>query len=300
MKQIVRNPHNLAYLFLLIITLWSLVAFFTYHIVPLPERMPEAFIATLDRELRPGEPVFLTDQRYDAFVWNHPQYNIFPGGGRHGAQASAQGRFFVVGSSDLPGEFSALKKEFSITAVAREDGMALWRFVRREGAPAEFRLSDSFPADITVRSSVFPDGASFENGEFTVGHATWEKVQVKSGEFGGERRSALSVHPLNGDDQWIELTVDPAPWHAEALAFGDGGAAAGDCKGSCPPAKIVVTQGERSVSFESADNRWQRSDLAGFDATRPLTIRVSVSKAGRRHFFCDLFFIVPPAKEESL
>ncbi len=300
MKRMLRNPYNLAYLFLLAVALWSLFAFFTYHIVPLPERMPEAFTAILDKELRPGEPLFLTDQRYDAFVWNHPQYNIFPGGGRRGAQAAAQGRFFVVGASDLPGEFAALKKEFSVTAVARENGMTLWRFVRREGMPAEFRLSDSFPTGITVRSSVFPNGAVWENGEFTVGRAVWEKVQVKSGEFGGERRSAISVHPLNGDDQWIELTVDPAPWHAETLAFGYGVAASGDCKGSCPSVNIVVTQGERSVAFESADNRWQRSDLAGFDATRPLTIRMSVSKAGRRHFFCDLFFIVPPAKEEGL
>ncbi len=297
MMRILRNPHNLAYLFLILLALWSLGSFFTYHIAPLPERMPSSFITILDRDLRPGEPVFLTDQRYDALVWNHPNYNIFPGGGRRGDQAAGQGRFFLIGSSNLPQEFSRLSKDFSAAVVAQENGLTLWHFARREGSPVEFRLSDSFPAGITARSSVFPEGAPLANGEFTVGHAVWEKVQVKSGEFGGERRSALSVHPLDGDDQWVELAVDPRAWHADALALGYGIAASGDCKGACPAVQITVTQGERHLSFTSADNRWQRSNLAGFEATKPLTIRVSVARAGRRHFFCDLFFEVSPEAE---
>jgi len=292
MKKVFYNRYNLAFIFLMVTSLWALFSFFTYHIAPLPERMPEKFTSIFDRELHPGEAVYLTDQRYDAFVWNHPNYNIFPGGGRNADRARTMSRFFLVGSPSLPSDFKALEKDFSVSPIATEEGVTLWRFTHRRGCPFFYRLSDAFPEGVTVRSSQFPDEAPFRNGEFIVGNAVWERVKVKTGEFGTEKQTALSVHPLNGLDQWVELIVDPLPWKAKSLSFGYGIASSGDCKGTCSPVKVTVVQGEKTLFFETTDGVWRQADLTDIAPDQVLAIRVVVEKAGRRHFYCDLFFHV--------
>ncbi|HSA33124.1 MAG TPA: hypothetical protein P5077_05305 [bacterium] len=289
MKVSPRTPYNIAFALILLTAVWSVFSFFSYHIAPLPERMPGPLLDTLSREVRPGEPIYLADQRFDRFVGSHPQYNIFPGGGSNAPKAARASRFFLVVGASMPGDFGDLDG-FSATVAAAVEGLTLWRFERTDGAPAEYLLSDAFPDGLVIRSSAFPDGAAFRNGEFVIGPAPWERAQVKSGEFGPERRTALSVHPLDGPDKWIELTADPARWRAAAISLGYGIAASGDCKGQCPPVTVTVTQEERERSFTTRDGVWQQAELKGFAADRPLTIRVVADKAGKRHFYCDLIF----------
>lgn len=289
MKLSPRTPYNIAFSLIMLTALWSIVSFFSYHIAPLPERMPAAFLDILSREVRPGEPIYLADQRFDRFVGSHPQYNIFPGGGLNAPKAARAARFFLVGGASMPGDFGDIEG-FSSTVAAGSDGLTLWRFDRIDGAPAEYLLSDAFPDGLTVRSSAFPDGAAFRNGEFVIGPAAWERAQIKTGEFGPERRTALSVHPLDGAGKWIELMVDPARWRADAISIGYGIAASGDCKGQCPPVTVTVTQDERERSFTTRDMVWQQAELNGFAPDRPLAIRIVAEKAGKRHFYCDLIF----------
>lgn len=289
MKLSPRTPYNIAFVLLMLTALWGVASFFSYQIAPLPERMPAAFLDLLSREVRPGEPIYLADQRFDQFVGAHPEHNIFPGGGSNAARAARAARFFLIGGASMPSDFRGLT-EFEATVAATAEGMTLWRFDRTDGAPAEYLLSDAFPDGLTVRSSAFPDGAAFRNGEFVLGPAPWERAQIKSGEFGPERRTALSVHPLDGADKWIELTVDPARWRAAAISIGYGIAASGDCKGQCPPVAVTVTQEGRERSFTTRDMVWQQSELKDFAVDRPLAIRIVAEKAGKRHFYCDLIF----------
>ncbi|HNT27998.1 MAG TPA: hypothetical protein PKH10_07455 [bacterium] len=289
MKFSSRTPYNIAFVFLMLTAIWSVFSFFSYHTAPLPERMPGPLLDILSREVRPGEPIYLADQRFDLFVGSHPQYNIFPGGGSNAPKAARAARFFLVSGASMPDDFDDIEG-FSVTVAAEAEGMTLWRFDRTDGALAEYLLSDAFPEGLTIRSSAFPDGARYRNGEFVIGPMAWERAQIKSGEFGPARRTALSVHPLDGADKWIELTVDPARWRAEVILLGYGIASSGDCKGQCPPVTVTVTQGERTRSFETRDMVWQQAELREFAADLPLTIRIVAEKAGKRHFYCDLIF----------
>gem|GEM_PF-911647 len=294
MKLSPRTPYNIAFVFLMLTALWGVVSFFSYHIAPLPERLPPAVLNALQAAARPGERIYLADQRFDQFVGSHPQFNIFPGSGRNASRAAADTQFFLIGDQTLPRSFAALDG-FTIREIAYADGVTLRRFDKAGAQFADYRVSDSFPEGLMVRSSVYPAGAPFRDRLFVTGLDSWQNVQIKEGEFSKKPRVALAVHPLDGADKWVELTVDPARWQASRMLFEYGVADSGDCKGGCPPVKITLTQEERVITVESADGQWRTAPLDGFATGRPFTVRVAVDKAGKRHFFCDILFQVPLA-----
>lgn len=294
MKLSSRTPYNIAFVFLMLTALWGVASFFSYQIAPLPEKMPPAIQKAIETDSRPGDRIYLADQRFDQFVGSHPQFNIFPGTGKNASIAAEDTHFYLIGGSSLRHSFAALK-DFDHREIAYADGVTLWRFDKAGALFAEYRLSDSFPEGLMVRSSVYPDGSPRRNRLFVTGTEVWQNVQAGGGEFGRKSRTALSTHPLNGGDQWVELTVDPARWQAAEMAFEYGVADSGDCKGGCPPVKITVTQDEKIITLESKDGQWQSAPLNGFAPGRPFTVRIVADKAGKRHFFCDILLRAPLA-----
>ncbi|HOW50516.1 MAG TPA: hypothetical protein PLV42_00570 [bacterium] len=294
MKLSPRTPYNIAFVFLMLTALWGMVSFFSYHIAPLPERMPQPLLNALEAAARPGERIYLADQRFDQFVGSHPQFNIFPGSGKNASIAAADTQFFLIGGTSLRSDFAALEG-FDRREVAFADGVTLWRFDKRGAQFAEYRLSDSFPDGASVRSSLYPDGSPLKDRAFITGRDPWQNIQVSGAEFGKKHRTALTAHPLHGADQWIELTVDPAQWKAPRISFEYGVADSGDCKGGCQPVRITITQDEKNIRLESKDALWQEAPLDGFAADRPFTVRIVAPHAGKRHFFCDVLFRAPVA-----
>lgn len=91
-------PHNAVLVFSVLLVLWVVYSFFSWHLRPLPKRIPAGIVSEINTKGFPGEPVFLSSQLMDEFVLNHPDLNIFPAGGESLKNAQTMPVFYIIES----------------------------------------------------------------------------------------------------------------------------------------------------------------------------------------------------------
>ncbi|HQN72211.1 MAG TPA: hypothetical protein PLB16_02235 [bacterium] len=273
--------HNVAAVFAIILTIWALHSFFSWHTAPTPEEIPEKISESL--EILHGEPVFLSSQLLDKLVLNHPEINFFPAGGNSLKNAKTSGLFYILQKFQTL-DCTDIDKEIKSEIIAQTTGFTLKKCYSSQNSNIVY--ASSFIEKMTVTTDDFEIPAKFINGQFRTGPSGWQKIETGSAEFGDDFRTAVSAHPLP-DKKKITIVIPSVDINTKKIVLGAGIANSGVFKGSRP---VIITAFQNSLKKEikSADGKWVEHELKNFSGSEPVTITVHTEKSGKRHFYFDL------------
>lgn len=266
----------------IIITFWSLWNFFHFQIAPVSDKLPDKIKKIIQQN---PAPVFLSSQLLDKLVLNHPELNIFPGGGNTLQYASSFGSFYIADKYQAL-DCIDINHELNSETVGESDGFKLKRCTL-EGHINVITAS-SMIENLKVRVEGMNSDIPYKNERFRTGHSGWQKIEAGAGEFGDQHRFAISAHPLP-DNKIIEITVLPPDRVISKMVLGAGISNSGKQKGS-KPVMITATQNELKKEMKTVDGRWIENELTGFSADEPVKLIISTKKSGKRHFYFDLFY----------
>lgn len=289
MKKIFLNKYNLSLVFTIFIALWAAYSFFSYQIQELPDRLPDTLEKYLKENYLYGEPVILSEETLDQLVWKYPEYNIYPGGGKNAEKAAEFANFLLISYNGIPRAFKNLK-DYEQKPVISEGIFSIHRFVKKDAGYLEYR-SVNFFEKLKVTSVLRPEPSPLINGEYKTGPEPWNNVLIKSSDFFGKRRTAISAHPLGGADKFVYIELPPFRDGGAEVVFEWGVADSGECS-NCNPVKAELTQDDKTLLLLSQDRVWQSKKLDGFVAGKPVKLSISANDAGKRHFHFDMVYRV--------
>jgi hypothetical protein len=275
--------HNAAAVFAIILTIWALHSFFSWHISPIPEKIPEKVLEQSGAEFKHGEPLFLSSQLLDKLVLNHPELNIYPAGGNSLKNAKSMGVFYILEkfqSLDCDQIDNKLKREI----IANTEGFVLKKCISPDSSNIIY--ASSFIEKMTVTTDDEEIPAKFINGKFKTGRSGWQKIEAGSAEFGDDFKSAISAHPLP-DKKKITILMPSVDIRTKKIVLGAGIANSGVFRGS-KPVIITASQNNLKKELKSVDGKWVERELSGFSGDEPVTITIHTEKSGKRHFYFDL------------
>lgn len=287
MKKCCTN-HNLVLLFAISLTLWAVYSFFSWQIKPLPQKIPDELINNIMQEGYFGEPAFLSSQMMDAFVLNHPDLNIFPAGGEALKNAQSLKNFYIIESFQSL-DCKDIDKNLDERFIVSSNGYTLKKCKSSKAGDQTINAS-SFLEKFTVTVAPSTEPVRFQRGVFKTGRNGWQKIEIGSAEFNKKNIIALSAHPLP-DQKEIKIEIPPVDKKSKKIIVGYGIADSGKVKGS-KPVEMKISQLSNEVKFLSVDGKWNEKEIKGFSSFEPLTVTISVTNSGKRHFYFDISYIL--------
>lgn len=287
MKKIF-TKHNAVLVFSIFLTTWAVYSFFSWHLKPLPQKIPAEIVSMIDSKGYFGEPVFLSSQLMDEFVLNHPDLNIFPAGGDTLSNAKSIRNFYII-ESFQPLKCSTISKDFKEELLLSSNGYALKK-CNSSKIKEEVINASSFLEKFIVTVSPSIEPVMFRRGSFKTGHNGWQKIEVGSAEFNNKNMMAISAHPLP-ENKKIIIEIPSIDKNTSKITIGYGIADSGKHKGS-KPVEITVLQLSNEIKIHSSDGKWIEKKLSGFSSFEPITVTISVEKSGKRHFFFDIRYFL--------
>lgn len=283
------NYYNLITIFIVLISIWAAVTFFTHRIKALPKKMPSDFEKILRNEAVPGEAVFLGSQMLDHFVWKYSDFNVYPAGGSTIELTKSRDHFFFLScNGNLPG---VIKKREDIHAVLtkKSDGCSLIRFVKKN--LEHFNIfASSMISSFKVTSSFREQEVPFKNGMFVTGPQVWQRVYINRKKFSGVYREAVSAHPVGDSGTRLCIVVPSLSFPVEKMFFEGGISDSGRFSGGAP-VQVTLSQNDRTLKIECED-KWKREKLRDFSPEIPIEITIESKKSGKRHFHFDIIYHV--------
>jgi hypothetical protein len=287
LKKIRQNIFNITAIFFTVVTLWSIYSFFSWHLRPLPEKLPVGIENYISENLKTGEPLFLSSELLDRLVLEYPALNIFPAGGNSLKNASSYNDFYIISA------FNKLKcknisKDLEALTVLREEGFKLIKCTKKDSGKKVVYAS-SFLSRFTVTTGEEDTPAEFLKGQFITGDRSWQKINSGSSVFEGVLKFAISAHPLN-ENKIISVKIPPLDIDAVSIKGGFGIADTGVTRRSTP-VFIKFYQDGKEKGFKSVDGKWMEEELKGFNSKEPINVTIKTQNAARRHFFFDIKYV---------
>ena len=280
-------PHNAVLVFSVLLVLWAVYSFFSWHLRPLPKNIPEEIVKEINAKGFPGEPVFLSSQLMDEFVLNYPDLNIFPAGGETLKNAKSIKGFYIIESFESLA-CNDIAEEFREKELISSNGFVLKECSSLKNGEQSFTAS-SFIEKFTV--SVPPaKSVEFKRGAFKTGFNGWQKVETGSAQFNKKNIIAISAHPLP-EGKTIKIEIPSIDRKNLKIMFGYGIADSGKFKGS-KPVDIKISQADKELVFHSVDGKWTEKELKGFSSFEPVTVNISTENSSKRHFYFDIRYVL--------
>ena len=203
MKRFFTNIHNLIFFFFTLVTLWSIYSFFSWHIKPSVDKLPQTIEKYISENIDDGEPFFLSCELLDGLVLNYPELNIFPAGGNSPDNALSYNDFYIIsGIQSL--KCIEISEEYSSHKVAESGNIKLINCKKKDYGHKEFSAS-SFIEKFKVTTGEKNIPAPFLRGRFLTGDKGWQRINVEPAIFDGKQKIAISAHPLSNNEK---ITID--------------------------------------------------------------------------------------------
>lgn len=285
-------PHNAVLVFSVLLVLWAVYSFFSWHLRPLPKNIPSEIVNEINTKGFPGEPVMLSSQLMDGFVLNHPDLNIYPAGGDSIENARSAKNFFIIES------FQSLDCDDISEDIEGSDLIAVEGYVLKKckstGISEQIVNASSFIEKFTVTVPPSENPVEFKRGSFKTGYNGWQKVETGSAEFNKKKVIAISAHPLPEEREFI-IEIPSIDRKTKKIIAGCGIADSGKMKGS-RPVNLKITQLDKEIVIHSSDGKWSEKELKGFSPFEPLKISVSTANSAKRHFYFDIRYVLKEGK----
>jgi len=286
LSKIGQNIYDLISVFFILLTVWSIYSFFSWHIKPLPDRLPEKIENYASENIIHGTPVFLSSELLDRLVLNYPALNIFPAGGNSLLNASFYNDFYIIsGFQSL--KCSRISKDYKSEIVVKDKGMSLIK-CEKESNVREF-FASSFLSDFIVVSGEKQKPVPFVKGKYFTGEKGWQKIGVEPAFFEGIQKIAINAHPLD-DNREIVIVIPPLDKNVSSIAAGFGVADSGKTRKG-KPVSVTFSQDDKSFEFKSVDGKWIEEELVDFSSQLSIKVSIKTKSAARRHFYFDIKYV---------
>jgi hypothetical protein len=285
LKKTVFGIHKLIFIFFLLVTLWSIYSFFSWHILVLPDNLPKNIETLIKDDLAAGESVFLSSELLDKIILNYPESNIFPAGGDSLQNAVLFSEFYIIsGFKSL--KCADISNDYSQLEIASQNNIKFVKCEKYNSMKIDRASSiiEKFKVSVEGEEKFIP----FYMGRFSTGDKNWQRINVEPAFFKGKRKMVINAHPL-GNERHVFIEIPAKEKSFRKIIAGFGIADSGKIKRGAPVA-ISFSQNEISLEFKSVDGVWMEKELYGFSESLPIEVAVKTENAAKRHFYFDLFY----------
>ncbi len=275
--------------FSLILSVWSIITFFSYKRANLYPAIPEEILTVLKENS--NTEVVVYNQLLDKFILKYPSLDLTAYNEKfRQTNKLDMHSFLFLTVSGLPDKVKELtENRYKMEKLKSVKGFELYGF--QDNYPFDEFLISSSIAKLTVFmfSNNVKKQASFFMQIFNTGPKEWHHIYVSKGSFDNGNMEMINAHPIGGSGSYLEIIVPAQNMKYDKIYFRHAIAISGKCP-LCPPVVTEIEQEDKKLTIKTVAYHTEDYELEGFDSDKPLKLKISTENDGKRHFFFDIVY----------